>query len=141
MHISSYGYTPVMVGISYAIPALLFALTCPFIYLLTDRMRKRGLILIGWLCIVVALLMVGGSSWIEAFYNNDQMIFLGLVVIGLSAGMISIPILPEMLEAIEEDEQLGQKYDRDLIENATSCLLYTSPSPRDKRQSRMPSSA
>ena len=24
---------------------------------------------------------------------------------------------------------------------STSCLLYTSPSPRDKRQSRMPSSA
>ena len=27
------------------------------------------------------------------------------------------------------------------IRTATSCLLYTSPSPRDKRQSRMPSSA
>ena len=26
-------------------------------------------------------------------------------------------------------------------EGAKSCLLYTSPSPRDKRQSRMPSSA
>ena len=26
-------------------------------------------------------------------------------------------------------------------ENPGSCLLYTSPSPRDKRQSRMPSSA
>ena len=25
--------------------------------------------------------------------------------------------------------------------NVASCLLYTSPSPRDKRQSRMPSSA
>ena len=25
--------------------------------------------------------------------------------------------------------------------NVNSCLLYTSPSPRDKRQSRMPSSA
>ena len=25
--------------------------------------------------------------------------------------------------------------------SAISCLLYTSPSPRDKRQSRMPSSA
>ena len=25
--------------------------------------------------------------------------------------------------------------------NHTCCLLYTSPSPRDKRQSRMPSSA
>ena len=27
------------------------------------------------------------------------------------------------------------------LEEAVSCLLYTSPSPRDKRQSRMPSSA
>ena len=31
---------------------------------------------------------------------------------------------------------------QDRIENTLiSCLLYTSPSPRDKRQSRMPSSA
>ena len=32
----------------------------------------------------------------------------------------------------------------DYIKNfiqSNSCLLYTSPSPRDKRQSRMPSSA
>ena len=28
-----------------------------------------------------------------------------------------------------------------IIPDYTSCLLYTSPSPRDKRQSRMPSSA
>ena len=28
-----------------------------------------------------------------------------------------------------------------LIGEGTGCLLYTSPSPRDKRQSRMPSSA
>ena len=27
------------------------------------------------------------------------------------------------------------------INNVEACLLYTSPSPRDKRQSRMPSSA
>ena len=33
-------------------------------------------------------------------------------------------------------EQLGVK-----IEMLYTCLLYTSPSPRDKRQSRMPSSA
>ena len=28
-----------------------------------------------------------------------------------------------------------------VVDAAQSCLLYTSPSPRDKRQSRMPSSA
>ena len=36
--------------------------------------------------------------------------------------------------SIEADEQ-GQRRQRQ------ACLLYTSPSPRDKRQSRMPSSA
>ena len=30
---------------------------------------------------------------------------------------------------------------RGLVDLYDSCLLYTSPSPRDKRQSRMPSSA
>ena len=29
----------------------------------------------------------------------------------------------------------------DLVDVDGACLLYTSPSPRDKRQSRMPSSA
>ena len=39
--------------------------------------------------------------------------------------------------------ELGEKWgvgDRD-FDNGIVCLLYTSPSPRDKRQSRMPSSA
>ena len=36
--------------------------------------------------------------------------------------------------------ELGQKNIVGL-EKSTICLLYTSPSPRDKRQSRMPSSA
>ena len=31
--------------------------------------------------------------------------------------------------------------DRSQVDRITACLLYTSPSPRDKRQSRMPSSA
>ena len=36
------------------------------------------------------------------------------------------------------DQKTGKRYDREAYQ---SCLLYTSPSPRDKRQSRMPSSA
>ena len=38
----------------------------------------------------------------------------------------------------EEVLPKGKKY---TIKMLNSCLLYTSPSPRDKRQSRMPSSA
>ena len=36
---------------------------------------------------------------------------------------------------------LGVKLRGKDIGNPVRCLLYTSPSPRDKRQSRMPSSA
>ena len=35
----------------------------------------------------------------------------------------------------------AQSVDRGLGPGLNRCLLYTSPSPRDKRQSRMPSSA
>ena len=46
---------------------------------------------------------------------------------------------------ILEKKSIGDDYDQinDSVKNSLSnyCLLYTSPSPRDKRQSRMPSSA
>ena len=38
-------------------------------------------------------------------------------------------------------EHTFQSYGRDLKEYLKYCLLYTSPSPRDMRRSRMPSSA
>ena len=39
----------------------------------------------------------------------------------------------------KQQEKQFQKYLTNLLNK--NCLLYTSPSPRDKRQSRMPSSA
>ena len=39
------------------------------------------------------------------------------------------------------DDVLDALYDSDQEGNLGSCLLYTSPSPRDQRGSRMPSSA
>ena len=34
-----------------------------------------------------------------------------------------------------------EKYEHNFLVQYDACLLYTSPRPRDKRQSRMPSSA
>ena len=38
-------------------------------------------------------------------------------------------------------DYVTKKYGEDKVAQIITCLLYTSPSPRDKRQSRMPSSA
>ena len=39
------------------------------------------------------------------------------------------------------EEHITSSILSDRLDRLTTCLLYTSPSPRDKRQSRMPSSA
>ena len=50
---------------------------------------------------------------------------------------------PEALEEAKDaaPAKLGKRVDLRTMPLVTICLLYTSPSPRDKRQSRMPSSA
>ena len=46
-----------------------------------------------------------------------------------------------MLFAVKPSEHRESFSDCGISFVSNSCLLYTSPSPRDKRQSRMPSSA
>ena len=76
-----------------------------------------------------------------------------------------LSLFPQTVEAFTQESIVGKAIDRGLIDvqsrdlrdwskgkhreaddrpfggGAGICLLYTSPSPRDKRQSRMPSSA
>ena len=59
---------------------------------------------------------------------------------------IELPEGGEMLDdmgefAIVESVKSASPIFAPLAGEITDCLLYTSPSPRDKRQSRMPSSA
>ena len=61
----------------------------------------------------------------------------------IGAGRIVQSMLPRIDEAIASEALI---FNSDLLEvlsdtKLSSCLLYTSPSPRDMRRSRMPSSA
>ena len=47
--------------------------------------------------------------------------------------------IPEIGTKVEDSDKVEVKGQR--IEISKSCLLYTSPSPRDRTRSRMPSSA
>ena len=47
----------------------------------------------------------------------------------------------DLLENLQQIEKLKNKDIRILLDKIVSCLLYTSPSPRDRTRSRMPSSA
>jgi len=52
------------------------------------------------------------------------MIILGLMIIGAAAGMISIPVLPEMLEAI--DERSTKNYNLEKLNDYISGIFVTS---------------
>ena len=52
-----------------------------------------------------------------------------------------IEALDDMSFAIEELEEQQEEIFEELDEINEVCLLYTSPSPRDRQKSRMPSSA
>ena len=48
---------------------------------------------------------------------------------------------PDLWAAIQKEDQRQEDHIELIASENYTCLLYTSPSPRDKRQSRMPSSA
>ena len=56
------------------------------------------------------------------------------------AGEGYLAVAPAIFDRVEPGIELGYEQD-DMMRGVGICLLYTSPSPRDKRQSRMPSSA
>ena len=70
----------------------------------------------------------GEEAWTELFNGRD--------LSGWVPKIRGEPLGSDVRETFRvENDLLTVRYD------AYDCLLYTSPSPRDKRQSRMPSSA
>ena len=64
-------------------------------------MSKNGVIFIGYFILCIAMFLVGPSLLLNL---SDSVIYMiaGLCFIGLGAGMIVIPVLPDMIEATEE---------------------------------------
>ena len=70
---------------------------------------------------------------------------------GMSSGYVLVNVEPGSesdvhkvalsLDCVTDANMLFGDYDLIVKIEASSCLLYTSPSPRDMRRSRMPSSA
>ena len=71
-----------------------------------------------------------------------------IVVTGIDEGLFVVSPsgsgpapAPEVTYTIPSDGNVTLNWQDLICTSSCTCLLYTSPSPRDKRQSRMPSSA
>ena len=119
---TKYGFSPAFIGVCFAVPGIIYAAISPLMYLFTERLPKRAVILIGIMMMSLGMFFVGTSKSI-GLENNPALILLGLMIIGASAGMISIPVLPEMLEAIEEKSD--KKYNLEELNNFISGIFVT----------------
>ena len=72
IHLHDFGYSQTIIGLSYGIPAILYACTTPFVYILTQKIQKRGLILIGLIIIAIAMLMIGGSDFLDNIVSFNR---------------------------------------------------------------------
>ena len=70
----------------------------------------------------------------------DSMNFDAIKTKNMVSALNNLKVEGKTLIVLPEKNENVQKSARN-IEGVKTCLLYTSPSPRDKRQSRMPSSA
>ena len=83
--------------------------------------------------------------------NKNGFTLIELIIVMVILGIMAAVAVPRYLDSIANAEQsaedavisavrggLKQYANNSLLEN---CLLYTSPSPRDVEESRMPSSA
>lgn len=101
LHLESYGYSGAFIGFSFAIPTLIYASTSPLIYILTERLRKSAVIMFGYSIASLAMFIVGTSS-LFLIPNNPEAVVLGLAFLGFGCGMINIPVLPDMIESVEQ---------------------------------------
>ena len=81
--------------------------------------RKRG---------ALAYVVVYAASCVTKHWRSYEVLMFGRVLGGIATSLL-FSVFDSWLVA----EHASQE--------SKTCLLYTSPSPRDKRQSRMPSSA
>ena len=84
--------------------------------------------------LILALVVVGAASWMQLPVDRFPSVDIPSIRVRTTLPGAS----PE-----EAEVQVSQRLEEavNTIEGLNDCLLYTSPSPRDRTRSRMPSSA
>jgi len=104
------GYTPRFIGFTLCIAAVAYGFSIPIVQLLSKRIQRRGVLLIG-LFLEISGLLLTGQSTVFNYYNPTFFICCGYIVFGLGFAMLMIPTIPEILVAIEEDPVLSINMD------------------------------
>ena len=88
---------------------------------------------------VIQLAWLGDSVW--ELHQRLRHVHFPLKSKDLHLSVVNEVKAKSQSKSLSQIEHLLNSNEIDLIRRARNCLLYTSPSPRDRQKSRMPSSA
>ena len=100
---------------------------------LIESLKKRKFILLNiFLTLYIGINLIGGERGLISYFDKKKL---------LEELETKEKMLTNTLQDLETKISLVKNNDLDYLDMLYSCLLYTSPSPRDRYGSRMPSSA
>lgn len=102
LHMSSTyeGFDEFWVSIYFAMPAVAYIINTPLTPTWCAKFGRKNVLLVGSLLFTLAISMIGTSPML-GMPDNPTTIFLGVIVLGFSACMVTIPVLPEVLHKVE----------------------------------------
>lgn len=103
----------------FAGPVLVYAIMCVFVIKLTKIIPKRAVITIGILMLGSSLFFVSRSAPLP---NSAYCIIVGTLITGVGMPMFAIPVLPELIEAIEASDL---NYNSDNLTDAITSIFAT----------------
>jgi MFS family permease len=125
IHIKEHGFEADKCALLMGLTAFSFGIISPFVHELTKVVPKRGVLLAGQIFLCASILMICNTSLLPGFEKSTAVMLCGIGVLGIAAGLIMIPALPEMMDTIEFDEEFCNTYDQKDIETVISSVFVT----------------
>jgi len=105
-----YHFPMAIIGLWFAIPTVAYVITGPFfLQILTKKFEFRATIMIGFLILFFGGIFIGPSKVFNFPDTSAPMMLTGLAILGMGIAWTIVPIIPEMIDAIEEKDAANDK--------------------------------
>mmetsp|Transcript_11514 Transcript_11514/g.17353 ORF Transcript_11514/g.17353 Transcript_11514/m.17353 type:complete len:134 (+) Transcript_11514:905-1306(+) len=121
-HLNDIGYTPTFFGFGMVIVSICYASSFKVVRFLTTYMSKRGVLFVG-LLMQSSGVLITGTDGLSNWYNPGFFVVVGLIIFGFATAMVTIPVMPEILDAIEEEKQAEDLNEKSLHENLAGYFV------------------
>ena len=107
---NDYQFPVAAIGATYAIPCVTYALTGPiFLQKVAKNFEFRTTIMIGFIIIFTGGILIGPSSILHFPEKSAAMMIVGISILGIGEAFTIVPIIPEMIDSIEHNENAHDK--------------------------------